>query len=182
MVKVKKMRKKDVLEMVNFSKHTDVRLLHYNFEYKTKKECKLWYRVKTKFLRRYIFSIYDYDVFVGYITLKNINWIIKKAEMGVVINPLYTAKGIGTEAIKKYLKIVFTKYKMKSIYLKVASFNLRAKKCYEKVGFQEYKKVYEKYEDQDYLLKNDEYKKFDEIGYEKGIIYNGFECSVGNGC
>lgn len=171
MVKVKRMEKKEVIKIKDFKKHGDIRLLHYNFEYKTVRECRLWYKAKNKLLRRYIFSVYNDNTFVGYITLKNINWFIKRAEMGIVINPSYIDKGIGTEVIKKYLEIVFTKYKMKSIYLRVADFNYRARKCYEKVGFVKYKESYDEYEEQEYLLVDDEYKKFNEMIYKDGVIY-----------
>jgi len=171
MVKVRKMKFEDVLKMRDFAKHDDIRLLHYNFEYETIKDCKLWYKAKTKLFRRYAFSIYDNNVFVGYITLKNINWFTKKAEMGIVMNPAHISKGIGTQAIKLYLEIVFNKYKMKSIYLKVADFNIRARKCYLKAGFKGVNEEYEEYEEQEYLINDSKYLNFDDMIYKNGIIY-----------
>jgi len=180
MVKVKKMEFEDVLKMRNFGKHDDVRLFHYNFEYQTIKECKLWYRTKLKLLRRYVFSIYNDDIFVGYVTLKNINWFMKKAEMGIVMDPSYISKGIGTQAIKAYLEIAFNKYKMKSIYLKVADFNIRARKCYLKVGFKEISDEFSKYEEQEYLLEDFKYLDFNDMIYKKGVIYTKYHKMIIN--
>lgn len=175
MVSVRRLEKSDVIQMVNWGKHKDLRLLHYNFNYKTDKECILWYKAKSKFLRKYIFGIYEEDKLLGYITLKNINWIIRKAEMGIVLNPSLVNNGIGNKAIKKYLKIVFDRYHMKSIFLKVAFFNIRAMKCYKKSGFVEYKDKYELYEEQDELLINERYKKFSEFDYKNGLIYTKYK-------
>ena len=155
MLSVKPLHPKDVLQMTQWGKHEDLRLLHYNFNYTSVHDCQRWYRSKNKMLRKYIFGIYTEDILVGYITLKNINWIFRKAEMGIVLNPSEVNKGYGTKAIKKYLRIVFDQYKMKKIILRVAAFNKRAKRAYEKVGFSVYKENYEIYEEQEFLLKDD---------------------------
>jgi len=171
MLSVKPLHPKDVLQMTNWGKHEDLRLLHYNFNYISAYDCQRWYRSKNKLLRKYIFGIYTEDILVGYITLKNINWLFRKAEMGIVLNPSEVNKGYGTQAIRKYLRIVFDHYKMKRIILRVAAFNKRAKRAYEKVGFSVYKESYEVYEEQEFLLKENNYTLFDEMIYKKGEIY-----------
>ena len=87
MLKVKALEPRDVLQMIKWGKHEDIRLLHYNFQYTEISECYQWYHSKNKFLRKYIFGIYTEDILVGYITLKNINWLLRKAEMGIVLVP-----------------------------------------------------------------------------------------------
>lgn len=171
MLSVKPLKPKDVIQMIRWGKHDDIRLLHYNFNYKSIYDCYQWYRSKNKFLRKYIFGIYTEDILVGYITLKNINWLTRKAEMGIVLDPNQVNKGYGTEGLKKYLKIVFRKYKMKKIILRVAAFNERARRAYEKVGFKIYKEAYEVYEEQEFLLANDDHTLFNEMIFKKGKVY-----------
>ncbi len=171
MLKVKALAAKDVAQMIHWGKHEDIRLLHYNFNYESFYDCHRWYRSKNKFLRKYIFGIYTEDILVGYITLKNINWLFRKGEMGIVIDPSKVNKGYGTKAIKQYLKIVFTQYKMKKIILRVAAFNKRARRVYEKVGFQVYKENYEVYEEQEFLGQKDYHTLFDDMILKKGQIY-----------
>jgi RimJ/RimL family protein N-acetyltransferase len=108
---------------------------------------------------------------VGYITLKNINWLFRKGEMGIVMDPSKVNQGYGTKAMKKYLDIVFNQYKMKKIILRVAAFNKRARRAYEKVGFKIYKESYEVYEEQEFLLKNNNYTVFDEMILKKDEVY-----------
>jgi len=171
MLKVKALDPKDVMQMTQWGKHEDIRLLHYNFEYTKSEDCERWYHSKNKFLRKYIFGIYTGDILVGYITLKNINWFLRKAEMGIVLNPLKVNMGYGRKGIQKYLKLVFSKYKIKKIILRVAAFNQRGKRAYEHVGFKIYKESYEAYEEQEFLLENENYTLFDEMIYKRGQIY-----------
>jgi diamine N-acetyltransferase len=171
MLSVKPLKTKDVFQMIEWGKHEDIRLLHYNFNYSSFYDCQRWYRAKNKFLRKYIFGIYTEDILVGYITLKNINWLFRKAEMGIVLDPLKINKGYGTRGIKEYLKIIFHKYRIKKIILRVAAFNKRAKRAYEKVGFKVYKESFEVYEEQEFLLENNYYTLFDEMILKKGQIY-----------
>ena len=57
MLKVKALKAKDVMQMIDWEKHEDIRLLHYNFSYTSFFDCHRWYRAKNKFLRKYIFGI-----------------------------------------------------------------------------------------------------------------------------
>lgn len=180
MLSVKPLDPKDVCQMTNWGKHGDIRLLHYNFNYTSVYDCQRWYRSKNKFLRKYIFGIYTEDILVGYITLKNINWLFRKGEMGIVLDPAKVNKGYGTQAIKKYLRIVFKQYKMKKIMLRVAAFNKRAKRAYEKVGFRIYKESYEIYEEQEFLLKDNNYTLFDEMVFKKDEVYTKYYYMVIN--
>ena len=180
MLRVKALDPKDVYQMINWGKHEDIRLLHYNFNYTNIYDCQRWYRSKNKFLRKYIFGIYTEDILVGYITLKNINWLFRKGEMGIVMDPSMINRGYGTKAMKMYLRIVFNQYKMKKIVLRVAAFNKRAKRAYEKVGFKIYKESYEVYEEQEYLLKNNNYTLFDEMIFKKGEVYTKYYYMIFN--
>ena len=117
---------------------------------------------------------------MGYVTLKNINWLFRKGEMGIVMDPSKMNKGYGTLAIKQYLKIVFTQYKMKKIILRVAAFNKRARRAYEKVGFQVYKEAYEAYEEQEFLQQKAYHTLFDEMILKKGQIYTKYYYMVFN--
>ena len=171
MVKVRLMKPKDTYQMLRWGENKDVRLLHYNFTYNTKSKCKMWYYSKKKFLRKKIFGIFKNNILVGYITFKKINWFFRKAWLGIAIDPNYTDQRIGQKALKLFLDIVFKKYFMKYIYLKVACFNLRAINCYKKVGFKicDIKEI--PYEEQDLLLEKNRYKKYDYFKVKNNKIY-----------
>ena len=150
---VRQMIKKDLVDLTKWGEHEDIRFLHYNFPYRNKIEYAFWYRSKNKFWSRRIFSIIVNRNTVGYITLKKIKWIKRIAEMGIAIDVNYLNNGIGTNSIIDYLNIAFNQFKLKTIWLKTASFNDRAIKCYKKVGFKAYKTSIDPFEDQTYAFK-----------------------------
>lgn len=56
-------------------------------------------------------------------------------EIGLGMKPEYTGIGKGLEFVNTILKYVKMNYKVKTILLDVASFNVRAIKVYERAGF-----------------------------------------------
>ena len=69
----------------------------------------------------------------GYIGIDHIN---QSAEVGIFIgNKNYWNKGYGTEAIKLLIDYGFKALNLHNIGLRVFSFNERAKRAYEKIGF-----------------------------------------------
>ena len=74
--------------------------------------------------------------YIGQITLDNINWKNRNAELGIVIGKKeYWDKGYGTEAIKMLLNYGFNQMNLYNIYLWVFNYNKRGIRCYEKCGF-----------------------------------------------
>ncbi len=176
-VNIRPFKFEDTLHLVSWGKYNDPRLLHYNFPYINSKDLREWYGFKKQFLNRWIYAIslneQDFsDKVVGYITLKNINWLFRYGEMGIVMNPDYVGRGIGKVAIKKYLEHVYTSFPLKSIFLKVASFNYRAQKCYTSCGFEIVDTRFEQYEEQDNIDKI--LSTFPYFKQRAGILYTDY--------
>lgn len=150
MVTVKPLQLADVKQMSQWGTHTDLRFEAYNFPYTTTLDYILWYHSKRKPFRKYIYGAFLETRLIGYITFKNIDWLARKGEMGVVFDPNYINQGYGTEAIKQYLALVFGKFPINRIMLKTAKFNVRGQRCYEKVGFRQTEVRFEPYEDQSF--------------------------------
>ena len=76
--------------------------------------------------------------YIGQITLDNIDWKNRNAELGIVIgNKEYWGKGYGTDAIKILLDHTFNEINLYKVYLRVFDYNQRGVRCYEKCGFKE---------------------------------------------
>jgi len=74
--------------------------------------------------------------YIGQITLDNIDWKNRNAELGIVIGDKKNwGKGYGTEAIKIILNHGFHQMNLYNIYLWVFEYNQRGIRCYEKCGF-----------------------------------------------
>ncbi|MDM8000594.1 MAG: GNAT family N-acetyltransferase [Dehalococcoidia bacterium] len=66
----------------------------------------------------------------------------KEAEIGIMIgDPSYWDAGYGTDAVKTLVSHVFRKEGVRKLYLHTLVWNTRARKCFEKCGFVESKRV-----------------------------------------
>jgi RimJ/RimL family protein N-acetyltransferase len=76
------------------------------------------------------------DKLIGSCGLMNLDNLNQTAETGIFIgNPEYWNKGFGTEALGLLMDYGFRALNLHNVFLKVYSFNERAKKSYEKIGF-----------------------------------------------
>lgn len=95
-----------------------------------------------------IFAIVDIktDELIGNCSLTNINRINRICTIGIFIGDEENrSKGYGAEALKLLLNYAFNFQNMHNVNLEVFSFNKRAIKCYQKVGFKEYGRRHDVY-------------------------------------
>lgn len=90
-------------------------------------------------LREKIFAIATENLeLIGIIGLHNINWIDRKAELGMLIGEKsFWNKGYGTAAVKAILALAFEKMNLNKIFLRVFDYNQSAIHIYQKCGFQQ---------------------------------------------
>jgi len=138
----------DVQQMKNWRLHEDPWFYHYNFDCQNIVERENWLHNKRVFLTRDIFGLFLDERMIGFISIKNYNWITRTAEMGISLDLNYVDSGYGSEGLKLYLAYVFKHTFFTTIVLRVVAFNERAKRAYEKVGFKVTKKTYLPYEEQ----------------------------------
>ncbi|HAS72819.1 MAG TPA: N-acetyltransferase [Clostridiales bacterium UBA8960] len=146
----RKLRRQDAYEFVKWGRHEDPRFYQYNFPYTKKEEFDVWYYSKQKLLSKKVYGLFLEDYPLGFITLKNINWFSKRAELGVAVDPNHISEGFGTELIKRFLDYVFSHFPIDTMQLRVAHFNQRAQKSYEKIGFKFVKQIVEPFEEQSF--------------------------------
>ncbi len=73
---------------------------------------------------------------IGNASFRRIDWHARSAEVGLVIGEkAYWDKGHGTQVMQLMLRHGFETLNLNRIYLQVFADNLRAIRCYEKVGF-----------------------------------------------
>jgi RimJ/RimL family protein N-acetyltransferase len=91
-----------------------------------------------KLSKEHTYSIIDIDnnELIGNCGYGDIDHLNQTAEVGIFIgNKKYWNKGYGTEALSLLLDYGFKALNLHNIFIKVYSFNERARKSYEKVGF-----------------------------------------------
>jgi len=83
-----------------------------------------------------VYKIVLHDDMIGTIELMNIDNEAKTAVVGrFLLNPEFTGRGYGTEALTRFVAFVFNDFGLQKISLNVFDFNKSALRCYEKVGF-----------------------------------------------
>jgi len=89
--------------------------------------------------KTYVWAIDSRDgVHIGDIDLHSIDDRIHSAKLTILIGSKdHWNSGFGTDTIRTLLKYAFTALKLRSVYLKVFTYNKRAIRCYEKCGFTE---------------------------------------------
>jgi RimJ/RimL family protein N-acetyltransferase len=76
-------------------------------------------------------------VLIGEISLQNIMWPNRNAELGVMIGDAnYQGKGYGSEAIYLLIDYAFNELNLHRVQLNVVAYNERAIAAYKKIGFQ----------------------------------------------
>jgi RimJ/RimL family protein N-acetyltransferase len=75
---------------------------------------------------------------IGSVGLRDINWVERKAELGIMIGETDCwGQGFGTAAILEVLRIAFKKMNFNRVWLRVYENNSRAIRVYEKCGFRQ---------------------------------------------
>jgi RimJ/RimL family protein N-acetyltransferase len=73
---------------------------------------------------------------VGYVQLTHIDFVERRAEMGIVIGePGARGKGVGTTAVRILCDYAFTVKGLARVYAETYGFNLRAQRMFARAGF-----------------------------------------------
>lgn len=173
-VTIAPMRLEDTYQMRNWGTHEDPLLGDYNLPELSNQDLKEWYYYKTSKYNNKYFSVFNkQDNLIGYLGIKHIRRVFKDAVLGIVFDPDCVNNGYGTETITTFLDYYFNEMKMRKLYLEVAKFNKRAKRCYEKSGFKVINSYLGEFYDQNIDI-TDPYFANEKSSFviEKGKIYN----------
>lgn len=130
------MKLKDVYSMRDWGKHDNPLFFDYNLPPLTREEVEEWYSYKVEKSNNRYYAVFNKGgSFIGYIGIKRIRKLWRDAVLGIVLDPNHIDQGYGTEILSNYLEYYFNEMDMKTMYLEVAKFNKRARRCYSKIGF-----------------------------------------------
>jgi RimJ/RimL family protein N-acetyltransferase len=87
--------------------------------------------------QRFVWAVDDRSGrLIGRISLREVQPDRSSARLGISIAQPYVSQGLGTEALRLFIDYYFTALDFAALRLDVAAFNLRAVRCYERLGFQ----------------------------------------------
>ena len=74
--------------------------------------------------------------FIGYLALRDVSWRQREAELHICIGEKdFWGRGMGADALRTYLRYIFSSTCLHRVYLRVYADNRRAVRCYQKCGF-----------------------------------------------
>lgn len=148
-ITVSELKPEDMPGFLKWGHHRDLRFLHYNFPDLPESQLMDWYYAKKTPFFRWLYVAKDSEGrLLGYMTVKHINRLFRKAELGIVFDPGRLGQGYGTQAMVLFLRRYFGERNMLELRLRVATFNHRAQRAYEKAGFEVYGTRKEAFEEQ----------------------------------
>ncbi|KPA13051.1 N-acetyltransferase GCN5 [Candidatus Magnetomorum sp. HK-1] len=139
--KLRPIHKLDIEKSIIWRNTPDIweNTLGYRFPVTEEMENK-WYKsaLDDQSNTRVIFAIesIDNDELIGFIYLKQIDWISRRSYFGISIGEQeYQGKGMGSDSMKIIFNYAFECLNMRKICLEVPAFNQNAIKLYKKFGF-----------------------------------------------
>lgn len=86
--------------------------------------------------QRFVWAVDDRSSrLIGRISLREVQPDRSSARLGISIAQPYVSQGLGTEALRLFIDYYFQTLGFAAMRLDVAAFNLRAVRCYERLGF-----------------------------------------------
>lgn len=143
MLRLRKLELKDAPHMLEWM-HDDtvVHDMQANFSEKTLSDCEKFIIDSLECGKNIHLAIVDdEDVYMGTVSLKNIDLINSIAEFAITVRKSAMGKGYAQYGTKEIIKIAFNKIKIKKVYWYVSKNNKRAIKFYEKIGATKIKDV-----------------------------------------
>ena len=134
---VRKFRRSDLAERLEWLPYKDPFNAHLNFPLATFMDRERWLWTRTVNAGRMYFAIVDeYARLVGEISLRDIEPVGKTSRLGIHLASNKLGEGYGREALEALLSYYFRNMKWEAMYLDVAAFNVRALTLYEHMHFE----------------------------------------------
>lgn len=137
-ITIRPMKASDLEVMFHWRPFADPLYQPFDFPRRSRIENRRWFEWRIKDSRRRLYTIENKErQIIGSITLRDIK-DLNSARLGITLGADFVSQGYGTEALQLYLDHYFFKEGFRRLILDVAATNLRAVRCYNRLGFVEY--------------------------------------------
>ena len=126
----------DVDRWLEWPRHTDPLYHVFNAPPMTARQRDSYWASQRQSPTSRLYAVEDLsEVLVGRIGLREIDWYALSAVLGISFRADRLGEGLGTDAMKVFLGYFFGPLGMDVLFLDVAAYNERARRCYERCGF-----------------------------------------------
>lgn len=135
---LRELTRADVDEMARWPRFRERELAWANLDLTTPRERDAYYELGRSNATRKRFAILTRDErVVGTLGLRNIDRLAQEGTLGIIVRADEVGRGYGTDAIRNALFYAFQSLGLRRVLLDVAENNLRARRCYDGIGFAE---------------------------------------------
>ena len=100
---IHELKVEDAYFFANWGAHQNPLFYDYNYQHHGVMGYRRWFESRNHMFQHY-FGIYLEERFIGFIGIKKINPLTKNSELGLVIDPNFTNRGIGLETMGLFLE------------------------------------------------------------------------------
>ncbi|MCC7368729.1 MAG: GNAT family N-acetyltransferase [Chloroflexi bacterium] len=137
--RIREFTRRDVDRWCAWSHHEDPLFSSYNPTEMTGPMRDAWYDDLVHRQQQLPYAIEDLERrLVGRLFLRHIREREGTAVLGIDLDPTMLGRGLGTDALRAFLTYYFGPARFTKMYLSVAAFNVRARRSYDRCGFQEF--------------------------------------------
>lgn len=134
---IRRLEEKDACKMLEWMHDDDVVFfLDANFKYKTIDDCYCF--IRNSFcdnINKHFAIVDDNNEYMGTVSIKNINYEKKIAEMAIVLRKCAMGKGYSKKALEEIFEYGSKQLEINTFYWYVNPLNIRAIKFYDKNGY-----------------------------------------------
>jgi RimJ/RimL family protein N-acetyltransferase len=96
---------------------------------------------------------------IGRIFLRFVNRFEGGSVLGIDFDPRFVSQGYGTDALRTFLGYYFGTLGFSKLLLSVAAYNIRARRCYERLGFRYLSSYWERRKVEANVFGDDSYRE-----------------------
>jgi RimJ/RimL family protein N-acetyltransferase len=135
-VTLREMTRADVDEMARWLRFREPELQWANLDLLTARERDAYFeRGRSNSTRKRFVVLDRRGRVIGTLGLRNLDYLSEEGTLGIIIRADAVGQGYGTDAIRNLLAYAFEDLGLRRVLLDVAEHNIRARRCYEGIGF-----------------------------------------------
>jgi RimJ/RimL family protein N-acetyltransferase len=135
-VYLREMTRTDVDEMAGWPQFHEHDLYWANLDLYSSRERDAYFERTRSNTSRMRFVVLDReDRVIGTIGLRNLDYLSEEGTLGIIIRADEVGRGAGGNAIRNILHYGFEDLGLRRVLLDVAENNVRARRCYDRIGF-----------------------------------------------
>jgi RimJ/RimL family protein N-acetyltransferase len=157
--RLRRFTRRDVERWLAWPPHADPLFVSYNPPKMSALMSDAWYDDLVNRQAQVPYAVDSLDgQMIGRIFLRFVNRVEGGSVLGIDFDPRFVSQGYGTDALRAFLGYYFGPLGFRRLLLSVAAYNIRARRCYERLGFRYLNSYWERRKNEANVFGDDRYR------------------------